>query len=76
MARRTRLMSVGLTLLLAASSASAQAPLSPAPMLGLGKDADGRPLPFGVPPYFPPETPLGGGPFKAIMTTDPACRST
>ena len=71
MARRTRLMSLGLTLLLAATSAMAQAPLSPAPMLGLGKDADGRPLPFGVPPYFPPETPLGGGPFKAIMTTDP-----
>ena len=72
MARRTQLVSVCLTLLLSASSVSAQAPLSPAPMLGLGKDADGRPLPFGVPPYFPPDTPLGGGPFKAIMTTDPS----
>ena len=55
---------------LATLVASAQAPLSPAPMLGLGKDADGRPLPFGVPPYFAPETPLGSGPFKAAMTTD------
>jgi dienelactone hydrolase len=50
---------------------AAQAPLSPAPRLGLGKDADGRPLPFGVPPYFAPETPLGGGPYAAIMVTDP-----
>jgi dienelactone hydrolase len=55
---------------LATQHISAQAPLSPAPMLGIGKDADGRPLPFGVPPYFAPETPLGSGPFKAIMTTD------
>ena len=50
MARRTALMSLSLTLLLAATSALAQAPLSPAPMLGLGKDADGRPLPFGFLP--------------------------
>lgn len=49
---------------------AAQAPLSPAPRLGLGKDADGRPLPFGVPPYFPPDTPLGGGPHPAVMITD------
>jgi dienelactone hydrolase len=62
---------VCLTVLLMAADASAQAPLSPAPALGLGKDADGRPLPFGVPPYFAPDTPLGSGPFKAIMTTDP-----
>ena len=57
-------------IMLTAHGILAQAPLSPAPMLGLGKDADGRPLPFGVPPYFSPETPLGTGPFKAIMTTD------
>jgi hypothetical protein len=58
-------------IVLTTTAADAPAPLSPAPMLGLGKDADGRPLPFGVPPYFAPETPLGGGPFKAVMTTDP-----
>ena len=55
---------------LAAQAPLVQAALSPAPRLGLGKDADGRPLPFGVPPYFTPETPLGGGPYPAIMTTD------
>lgn len=55
---------------LTATVVSAQAPLSPAPLLGLGKDADGRPLPFGVPPYFPPDIPLGSGPFKAIMAVD------
>jgi hypothetical protein len=71
MTRRHRWAWMCLTAIaLAAHSISAQAPLSPAPMLGLGKDADGRPLPFGVPPYFAPETPLGSGPFKAIMTTD------
>ena len=47
------------------------APLSPAPTLGPAKDADGRPLPFGVPKYLAPETPLGSGPYPAIMTTDP-----
>jgi dienelactone hydrolase len=61
-----------MTAILMAPGASAQAPLSPAPLLGLGKDADGRPLPFGVPAYFSPDTPLGSGPFKAIMTTDPS----
>lgn len=48
------------------------APLSPAPPAGIGKDAQGRLLPYGVPPYFAPETPLGTGPFKAIMATDPS----
>lgn len=46
-------------------------PLSPAPRLAVGTDAQGRPLPFGVPPYYPHDTPLGSGPFKAIMATDP-----
>lgn len=49
-----------------------QAPLSPAPQTGVGKDAQGRFLPYGVPAYFPPETPLGTGPHKAIMATDPS----
>lgn len=70
MTRRQTLVWMSAMVLLAHSLSARQAPLSPAPMLGLGKDADGRPLPFGVPPYFAPDTPLGSGPFKAIMTTD------
>lgn len=46
-----------------------QTPLSPPPMLGSGLDNEGRPIPFGVPPYFSPDTPLGSGPYKAIMET-------
>jgi hypothetical protein len=45
--------------------------LSPAPLLGIGKDEQGRPIPFGVPPYYSPDTPLGNGPYKAVMATDP-----
>lgn len=48
-----------------------QVPLSPPPMLGTGVDNEGRPIPFGVPPYFTPDTPLGSGPYKAVMETDP-----
>lgn len=48
------------------------APLSPAPLAGVGRDAQGRLLPFGVPAYFTPDTPLGTGPHKAIMATDPS----
>jgi hypothetical protein len=47
------------------------APLSPPPVLATGKDAQGRALPFGVPPYFEPSTPLGSGPYKAVMVADP-----
>jgi hypothetical protein len=47
-------------------------PLSPAPLLGIGRDDQGRPIPFGVPPYYTPETPLGNGPYKAVMATDPS----
>jgi dienelactone hydrolase len=32
-------------------------------------DSRGLPLPFGVPPYFRPDYPLGSGPHKAIMAT-------
>ena len=42
----------------------------PAPVLGPLKDADGRPLPFGVPVYHKPDVRLGTGPFKAIMAED------
>ena len=55
----------------AAAAHTPPTPLSPAPMLGIGKDGQGRPLPYGVPAYFTPNTPLGGGPHKAIMTTTP-----
>jgi len=49
---------------------SGLAPLSPPPILGIGLDNEGRPIPFGVPPYHTPDTPLGSGPYKAIMETD------
>ena len=53
------------------TATTAQVPLSPAPLLGIGKDLEGRPIPFGVPPYHPPETPLGSGPLKAVMIAEP-----
>lgn len=53
-----------------AQQAAPPVPLSPAPVLATSKDAQGRPLPFGMPPYFKPETPLGTGPYKAVMATD------
>jgi dienelactone hydrolase len=34
-------------------------------------DRRGKPLPFGVQPYFLPEVPLGSGPYKAIMSQEP-----
>jgi dienelactone hydrolase len=46
-------------------------PLPTAPVLGPDKDADGRPLPFGRRPVYPYDQPLGSGPYKAIMATDP-----
>ena len=56
----------------AQAAQSAQAPLSPPPVIRTdAKDAQGRPLPFGYQPYQKPETPLGSGPFKAIMVADP-----
>jgi len=42
----------------------------PAPVLSTEKDADGKALPFGRQPHKPSETPLGSGPYKAIMATD------
>jgi dienelactone hydrolase len=45
---------------------SAQKP-TPTPLM----DSRGLPLPFGVQPYFKPDVPLGSGPFKAIMATEP-----
>lgn len=43
----------------------------PAPTLLPDKDADGRPLPFGRHPVEPYDKPLGSGPYKSIMATDP-----
>ena len=56
---------------LAAQQGAQPAPLSPAPPTGVGRDGQGRLLPYGVPAYFTPDTPLGTGPYKAIMATDP-----
>jgi hypothetical protein len=55
-----------------AQTAAPPVPLWPAPMLATGRDGQGRIIPFGVPPYYPPETPLGSGPYKAIMVADPS----
>ncbi len=44
----------------------------PAPVLGPDKDADGKPLPFGRAQWQPDNTPLGTGPYKAIMAQDPS----
>ena len=58
---------------LAAQPVLAQpAPLAPAPVIDRdAKDAQGRPLPFGYQPYRAPATPLGSGPYKAVMEADP-----
>lgn len=52
--------------LLPASAALAEPP----PVLGTAVDAAGKPLPFGRPAYLPGSTPLGTGPFKAVMEQD------
>ena len=51
------------------SGLSAQS-VPPAPVLGVEKDADGRPLPFGRQAEHPYDKPLGTGRHKAIMATD------
>ena len=42
----------------------------PAPVLGTHRDVDGRLLPFGRAPHQPSDTPLGTGPYQAIMVED------
>jgi len=54
-----------------AQSDRAPATLSPPPGLGTDVDQQGRPVPFGIPQYHAPDTPLGSGPYPAIMATDP-----
>lgn len=55
-----------LTLTALTAGVAAQKP-TPTPLL----DSRGLPLPFGVQPYFKPDYPLGSGPLKAIMATEP-----
>lgn len=47
------------------SGLGAQKP-TPTPQM----DSRGLPLPFGVPPYYKPDYPLGSGPYKAIMVSE------
>lgn len=47
------------------SGLGAQKP-TPTPLM----DSRGLPLPFGVPPYYKPDYPLGTGSYKAIMATE------
>jgi hypothetical protein len=42
----------------------------PAPVLSPARDVDGKALPFGRPVYQTPDTPLGSGPYKAIMAME------
>jgi len=53
-----------------AQGAIAARPVPPAPVLGIQKDKDGRPLPFGRQPVQPYDKALGSGPDKAVMTSD------
>ncbi|MDH4125835.1 MAG: alanine and proline-rich secreted protein Apa [Gammaproteobacteria bacterium] len=54
-----------------AQSDRTPAPLSPPPVLATDKDAQGRPIPFGPSANHSPGTPLGSGPYPAVMATDP-----
>lgn len=47
------------------AGANAQKP-TPTPLM----DSRGLPLPFGMQPYYKPDYPLGGGPYKAIMSVE------
>jgi hypothetical protein len=60
--------SKGITLL-AAALVCQLAGAEPAPVLAKEVDSTGRPIPFGRAPHQPNDTPLGSGPYKAIMAT-------
>src|SRR3954468_7502423 len=60
-----RLISVVAWLAAGAATVLAQLP-TPTPAL----DRRGKPLPFGVQPYYLPDVPLGSGPYKAIMSQE------
>lgn len=68
MTLKAGLLCLGLSLSLVANAA---AWAEPAPVLAKDVDAAGKPLPFGRPAHLPDSTPLGSGPYKAIMATDP-----
>ena len=58
-------VSIAGAVMLSVAAAVAQQP-TPTPAL----DRRGKPLPFGVQPYFKPDVPLGAGPYKAIMAQE------
>ena len=63
----TRLaISIGCTLILGSVAVTVAQQPTPTPAL----DRRGKPLPFGVQPYFKPDVPLGSGPYKAIMSQE------
>lgn len=63
--RRSR-VSIGCALILGSVAVTIAQQPTPTPAL----DRRGKPLPFGVQPYFKPDVPLGSGPFKAIMAVE------
>ena len=63
---------IALALLASFAAGSAQAVMPPPPVLSTQTDADGKQLPFGRLPWKPNDTPLGTGPYKAVMFADPS----
>jgi dienelactone hydrolase len=63
---RRSTISIGCAVLLATVAAAFGQQPTPTPAL----DRRGKPLPFGVQPYFKPDVPLGSGPHKAIMAQE------
>ena len=59
-------VSIGCTLILGSVAVTVAQQPTPTPAL----DRRGKPLPFGVQPYFKPDVPLGSGPYKAIMSQE------
>jgi dienelactone hydrolase len=57
---------IGCAMMLGSVAAAIAQQPTPTPAL----DRRGKPLPFGVQPYFRPEVPLGSGPYKAIMSQE------
>lgn len=58
------------TLLVATLILLSAARATPPPVLATAVDGNGKPLPFGRPVYQTPTTPMGTGPYKAIMAED------
>src|SRR5512141_147579 len=66
MSKRSLTVSIVCAVILGAGAATVAQQPTPTPAL----DRRGKPLPFGVQPYFKPDVPLGSGPYKAIMSQD------